>query len=159
MNNDVTRIPLRNRAREIVAYALIDTDDTDLICGMGSWCLDASGYAVRSLGRGKPLARISRVLLNLPSGDPRVADHINHNRLDNRRSNLRVVTVTENLQHRVSQPGTSSRYRGVHLLRGRWQARGYTQGRRYYLGMFDDEHEAGAAAKAWRLANMPGALD
>lgn len=159
MDADVTRIPLRNRAGDVIAHALIDRSDAPLIEGMGRWCIESNGYAVRSVGRGRPLLRMHRVLLDLPPHDPRLADHINHDRLDNRRANLRIVTKTENLQNRVSSPGTSSRYRGVHFFKGRWQARGYTNGKRHYLGTFNDEEEAGRVAREWRLANMPGAVD
>lgn len=41
---------------------------------------------------------LSRFIMNAPKG--KVVDHINHDTLDNRRENLRVITNTKNLQNR-----------------------------------------------------------
>ncbi len=48
--------------------------------------------------------------------DKTVVDHINHNPFDNRRQNLRVVSIKVNIENRGKlNRNNSSGYRGVHL--------------------------------------------
>jgi hypothetical protein len=87
-------------------------------------------------------------------------DHINHDRLDNRRDNLRIVTGSGNAQNTTARP-TSSRYRGVTFDKKRqcWIAQAKMRGHHYYLGGYAQEEEAAAVAAKWRIAHMPGATD
>jgi hypothetical protein len=81
-------------------------------------------------------------------------DHRNGNTLDNRRSNLRPATRSQNganaaKQDRYAGKATSSRFKGVSLSHGRWQATvRLPGGRNKYLGRFDDEIEAALAYDA-----------
>lgn len=79
-------------------------------------------------------------------------DHINHNSVDNRRENLRLCTMAENLRNsRKLDRSTSSRYKGVCYMisskrKKRWIA--YIEiekGKRKYLGYFHTETEAALA--------------
>lgn len=80
-----------------------------------------------------------------------IVDHINHNGLDNRRENLRIVTHSQNMQNSRTKArgGKASIYKGVTLTRsGRWltyigSARGKVK--REYLGRYDTEEEAALA--------------
>ena len=75
-----------------------------------------------------------------------VVDHINGNGLDNRRCNLRVCTQSQNVANQRAHVGTSSRYRGVSRLRnGRWQVGIYHDGRRRFIGNFEDEVDGALA--------------
>jgi hypothetical protein len=150
-------IPLRNRKREIVAMTIVDEADYETLAAH-RWHL-SNGYVARNVcmpdGR-RRLMRMHRALLGLEIGDPRQTDHINRNKLDNRRLNLRIATNAQNGQNVPSQPGTS-RYRGVHWdkARGRWQVKVKLNGVGHYLGRFHDEDEAGAVAAEFRRLNMP----
>jgi len=93
---------------------------------------------------------MSRVLgRKLKRGE--VIDHINHNGLDNRRENLRIVTHSQNHANQKKQKGNySSIYKGVMLYRDgkRWQAYiGSAKGKvkREYLGQHDTEESAAKA--------------
>jgi hypothetical protein len=87
-----------------------------------------------------------------------VVDHINGDTLDNRRSNLRVVTHTENVwnQKRVGRDSASGII-GVRQHRKRWQAY-ICEGRKMItLGSFDTAEEARVArlaAEAARAASV-----
>ena len=160
MDENVTRIPLRNRAGEVVAHALVDTADAALVSGR--WYL-SDGYAVQGHWTGKQMRKIGmhRLLLGLASGDGLTVDHIDRDKLNNRRTNLRIATQKVNAQNRSSRRISSSRFRGVSWHQGRRQWRAFVgvDGRMHFLGWFDDELEAARVARDFRLEHMPGAVD
>jgi hypothetical protein len=76
-------------------------------------------------------------------------DHINHNRSDNRWSNLRLVTHRENTMNRSKQKNNVSGVNGVywHKRVKRWIAQIVVDGKKIYLGCFAEFHEAVNARK------------
>lgn len=155
------RIPLYRRDGSIRAYALVDAADFEVVAPF-RWHLGSNGYARRNLGSrdGRRLILLHRQLLGLALGDARHADHVNRDKLDNRRANLRIVTRGQNRQNVPTHKGATSRFRGVYLevRRGRaprWRAGARISGRHVHLGSFQSELDAALAVNAWRLENMP----
>jgi hypothetical protein len=110
-------------------------------------------YVVSRAGAGCRMAYMHRFILGLTEwqrGGQEV-DHINGDSLDNRRSNLRVVSRQKNMLNRRLSNRNRSGYRGVGWVarRAKWQARICTNGARTHLGYFDD---AIAAAMAYDIA-------
>jgi hypothetical protein len=89
-------------------------------------------------------------------------DHINRDRLDNRRDNLRAVEHRYNMQNRGLDANNTSGYRGVVYRKkeNRWAAQAETSegGRRrnHTIGYFVTPEGAHTAVEIWRQANMPG---
>lgn len=77
-------------------------------------------------------------------------DHVNHDGLDNRRSNLRVVTRTKNAQNQRPQEGCSSVFKGVslHKRNKKWQALIRVNRKLIYIGYFTSELDAARAYDA-----------
>lgn len=75
-------------------YAQIDPEDYKALSQF-KWHVTKEGYAARSQGYGTTY--MHRLIMNTPDGMH--TDHINHDRLDNRKANLRVCTHAENLQN------------------------------------------------------------
>lgn len=118
------------------------------------WRVLPSGYAAT----GRETLLMHRVILNLQPGDPLQGDHINRNRLDNRRENLRVVTTAENRQNITAHNPTG--HRGVIALAGeRFAARvsvgGRDTARVIHGGTFGTVEEAAAKARELRAEFMP----
>lgn len=83
------------------------------------------------------------IIRNVPSG--MVIDHINQNRLDNRRSNIRVCTVTENNRNKGVRKDNKSGYKGVRSINGVYRAIIEASGKRYRLGVFRNKKDAARA--------------
>lgn len=151
-------IPLHNRADEVVGHALVDDEDAYL--AEFRWSLNRRhGRAYRKVA-GQNIY-MQRAILGLEFGDSRQGDHINRDRLDNRRSNLRIATPAQNSQNISSQRGASSRFRGVSWdkARDKWAVYVKLGGLRRNLGRFADEEEAAAVASRWRAEHMPFAVE
>jgi hypothetical protein len=149
-------IPLCGRGGVIRAFVMVDAEDVEWAMRY-RWSLTAQGYATRGTKRAGKQRHflMHRELLGLDHGDKRECDHRNLNRLDNRRSNLRVATRGQNAQN-VPARGGSSKYRGVSWdkERRKWVAWG-NQSRHIYLGRFDREEDAADAAARFRETHMP----
>lgn len=88
-----------------------------------------------------------RRIINPPH--PLVVDHINHNGLDNRKANLRVVTYAQNSLNRpyIKSKSSPSKYKGVtwHKYKRKWAVQICFNGKHKTIGYFDDELEAAKA--------------
>ncbi len=76
-----------------------------------------------------------------------IVDHINGDTLDNRRANLRVCTMAQNVRNRKKPRTNTSGYKGVHWMprHKKWMAKITCAGKHIFLGLFDDPAEAHAA--------------
>jgi hypothetical protein len=118
---------------------LFNAEDFPLV-SLRTLHISRSGYAVTHQGRGEATASVlaHRLLMGCSADD--VVDHINRDKLDNRRHNLRVVSQFENAQNRGD-------IRGYHWAprSGKWRAQINAGGRRVYLGYFNTSEDAAAA--------------
>jgi hypothetical protein len=163
-DDDGVQIPLRARDGSIRAYAIVDAADADWVNQWRWSLLNHGSYARRREtvdGRQKTIL-LHRELLGLPRvKDGRRGDHIDRDTLNDRRSNLRVVTHTGNMQNVPSNAGSSSQYRGVcwDKSRGKWMAKRKANGQAVNLGRFTDELEAAEIVRQARARLMPFAVD
>lgn len=105
------QIPLRTKDGEPRAFALVSDEDYEYL-NQFRWHLGGTGYAARRLRsgeEGKPggMVYMHREVLGLPRtpgrGTAMQGNHMNFNRIDNRRENLEVVTPGENLAHSLAR--------------------------------------------------------
>lgn len=129
-------------------FALIDDEDYQRVSKY-KWTYD-NGYAVRGIrlpNRRYKKIMLHRFLINAKPGQ--FVDHIDGNRSNNTRSNLRICTKAQNGQNRhIPAPNKVSHYKGVsrtHNTRDRWQALIIANGKRHYLGSFPSQEEAARA--------------
>ena len=118
---------------------LIDEEDTYLL-NQFNWSL-LDGYLIRR--EAGEIIRLHREILKLNNNDGLIADHINLNRLDNRRFNLRVTLRSGNLMNRdkFNRSDCSSQFKGVRFLpiNGYFQSRVSFKGKTITIGHYHDE--------------------
>lgn len=155
------RVPVKvygGRKDEYV-WALVDEEDYPRVCKRKWGMSPKEGYAYR-----KDIAyreydgtsyyvgvAMHRLLADAKDGE--FVDHINGDRLDNRRSNLRICTRQQNLQNRmpsevINGNTKQSRFKGVSKSVNKtnpWRATIGINGRSFYLGCFPTEEAAAAA--------------
>jgi len=94
-----------------------------------------------------------RLILSAKTGE--IVDHINHNGLDNRIENIRLVTCIENSRNCRITKRNSSGFVGVYFRKdrgnGRWVAKICVKNRLIYVGSFKSKK---SAIKARKLANL-----
>lgn len=135
--------------------AIVDDEDYDYLSQFKWYASKERGryYATRgnkviNWVRQKPaLIKMHREIMNFPEGMQ--VDHINHNSLDNRKSNLRICTVRQNLMNRKPKANRISKYLGVDHNGCSWVARIGVNWESIHLGSFETEEQA---AKAYDIA-------
>ena len=109
-------------------------------------------YAMRRMSQSEPNTGkvVAMQNLILPPPEGLFIDHINGDGLDNRRCNLRYVTMRQNNLNSPRRKDGQSRYKGVSYGKasGTWRANIYLGGRQCSLGVFDTEEAA-----AWAYNN------
>jgi len=129
--------------------AIVDDQDYERL-SRWKWYFHSKGYAMRTiyLGGGRKQQRqqwiyMHREILNVPAD--KQTDHIDHNKLNNRRENLRICTSLQNKRNRnLNRRAGSSIYKGVcwDKRRHKWQAQICVDGKKKNLGQFDSEIDA-----------------
>ena len=133
------RIPL-SRGK---AYALVDDNDYERLSRY-RWYLGRDGYASTTIKI--PMHKMLR-----PSKRPFITDHLNCNRLDNRMSNLRVVTYKQNKWNTKWHRNGRLYVGSAKLKSGRYASRLYVNKKTVNLGTFDSEHVAALMRDFWAV--------
>ncbi len=148
-------IPLTNSDK----FTIVDDGDYEWLM-QWKWQLTRGGYVYRcgwDLHKHRSISvYMHRAIADTPQQLD--TDHINCNKLDNRRSNLRSVTHAINLRNTGSlRKNNTSGYTGVCWSKGnrKWLASVSISGRNHYIGYFDSAEEA-AAAYALKVDELTG---
>lgn len=98
-HDDYAEIIVRNKQGAIKGKALIDLDDVDK-CKRFKWGMYSNGYFYGNINKILRI-RLHRFVLGLDDWNiNNEVDHINRNRADNRKSNLRIVNRSDNNKNR-----------------------------------------------------------
>lgn len=126
---------------------IIDFESYELVCPY-YWAKTKKGYFMCQSGPdGKPM-QLHRLIMD---ADKTIQlDHINHDKTDNRKCNLRIVSGSENCWNKGLRKSNTTGATGVYRRTGRntWWAEIKAEGTRHFLGDFDSFDDAVAARKA-----------
>ena len=144
---------------------LCDLEDWETL-GEYSWRLSNQGYATTNIpakdgAPKKSWVRAHTLIIEKPS-EGFMTDHINRNKLDNRKSNLRIVSARENILNRNIFEKNKYGIRGVQLLKNRnkkWTAKITVNNEIIHLGYFYTLDEAKKARLDAEEKYLGGRLD
>ena len=144
LTEDTIEIPLTQGQ-----VAIIDREDWEKVKGY-NWCArydkKMRGYYASTTisvnGRRRTI-QLHRIIENAPKGI--FVDHVNHNTLDNRKSNLRLCNHSQNQCNRIKPNNNTSGFKGVYKFGTKWMAIITYNKERRYLGLFITPEDAHAA--------------
>jgi predicted nucleic acid-binding Zn-ribbon protein len=125
-------------------FALVNEEDYQCLIQY-NWSL-SNGYAITTIKDENKNKTISmhRMIMNDPKD--KFIDHINGDKLDNRKENLRLATHQQNQMNRAKRKNSRSKFKGIKVKStGSYEVRITYQGERIYIGTFKTE-ESGANA-------------
>ena len=137
-----------NNDCEEIGRTKIDLEDVEK-CAQYKWSFSNGGYIVRM----KPtLLFLHRFILDCNNNEQEV-DHINRDKLDNRKSNLRTCTAFENSRNKGMHRNNKSGVKGVFQRKGsnKWNAFINFNKQRINLGVYDNIEEATRVRKEAEL--------
>lgn len=138
IHEDYAEIILYDKECNEIARAKIDLEDVKK-CEKYKWTIKKDDGYVRNL---RNVGYLHRFIMDCPKD--MVVDHINHNKLDNRKENLRVCSESENkFNHKIYKSNTSG-YPGVnwHKKANKWRVRIQVEGKEISLGLYENFEEA-----------------
>lgn len=122
--------------------AIIDLDDYDKVKDF-YWDVNDGNYVYTRKTKNRKTIRIFLHRLIMPIFDDNLfIDHINGNPLDNRKCNLRVVTIQQNCCNRKKQINNTTGHTGVTMNRGKFLAFLTQNHKNIHLGYYDNLEDA-----------------
>ncbi len=122
-------------------YALVDDEDFKSLSNF-KWYASRRGYAISNpyMDGMSKVIYMHRLVIKTPKNFH--TDHINHNKLDNRRSNLRIANKFQNNSNKKYRNGKS--YKGIHKdnKTGKWLSQICHKGKRIFLGGYIKKKDA-----------------
>jgi len=133
-------------------YAVCDAEDFGYLSQF-NWMVSGDGYAIRNCTKdgSRYTKTMHREIMSFPK--ELQVDHINHNRLDNHKANLRLASHLGNAQNQSRRLTNKSGYKGVNWYRlsNKWRARITSNKKVISLGYFESKVEAAKVYNEWAI--------
>ena len=140
INDDYAVMNVYNRKNEKVKEVLVDIEDVERL-QPHKWCMSSNKEYIGSFINGKQVS-LHRFILNY--NGKLVIDHINRNTFDNRKSNLRIVTRSQNAMNSCAKSTNKTGIKGVSISNNtskKWKAQIFVNGKGY-AEYFETKDEA-----------------
>lgn len=142
-------IPLRDKNGNVTALTLVDDEDYETL-NRWRWYLQKNGYVVRKAYDNTKKSKLKTVymhrqIMNADMGEE--LDHIDCNKLNNQKTNLRLATRKTNAFNRGKKADNKSGYKGVYLEKrtGKYYAQIKYEDKITHLGTYETKESAAAA--------------
>lgn len=145
---DHAEIYLIDMNNEVCSKTLIDLDDVDKVKDIKWHRSDLQRNTYYCVSNNKTWRKLHRLIMNVT--DPNIfIDHINHNGLDNRKSNLRICTNQENTRNCVTPKNNKSGYKGIYWAKdkNKWTVQITLNNKTKYIGRYEKLEDAITARK------------
>ena len=129
---------LKTSNGDIIKVDLEDLDKINNYC----WSKNSVGYAqAREIGKDS-IVLMHRIIMS-PS-NKELVDHINHDKLDNRKLNLRVCSQSDNMANQIISKTNTTGFKGVYWddNRNKWVSQIGYKNKNIYLGRYDNKQDA-----------------
>lgn len=126
---------------------LVDNEDYEKLMGIGGWYKDGRGYAIADKIINGKRTIIDMHRLIHPPKEGFIVDHIDQNKLNNQKSNLRDATKSLNALNSGMWKHNKSGYKGVCWSKqaNKWRATINHNGKQIHIGFFGKAKEAATA--------------
>lgn len=124
-------------------FAIVDDEDYERV-NQYKWHY-RQGYASHTRYENGKFVTVNMHRMIVGALPGQIVDHINRNKLDNQKVNLRICTVGENNRNRIQVSGTTSKYKGVHKKENSWVASIRVNRKKIHLGSYAAEEDAARA--------------
>ena len=138
-------IPLRNKYKQIAAYAIVDDEDFERL-SQWKWYKHSHGYVCREkyIKSSKKSIRLWMHIEIMKHWNKyeinKQVDHINRNKSDNQKFNIRMATATQNCMNRGKQINSTTNYKGIifekRSKKNPWVARIPINGKLTHIGAY-----------------------
>lgn len=137
LEGEICKIQLYDNKCNPTCQVIVDCEDYDMVKNY-KWRVINSDQVVNN-----KVGYLSRFLMMVNNTELQV-DHINHDRLDNRRENLRICFNSENCLNKRKYKKNKSGYKGVcrENSTGKWRSEISFNGVTHYLGTYKTKREA-----------------
>lgn len=153
IKKDFAEIILYDRKGKEKTRAIIDIKNIDKIKKYKWYALKRKNHFIVctniprkncNLTRKKSFEYLANIIMDFNSSHYRMIDHIDRNSLNNRESNFRICSQSQNLQNRKAPSNNTSGFKGVSWNKKdkRWRAEICSNKKRRILGHFKDKNEA-----------------
>lgn len=146
IKEDYAELLLYNQEHYEVARTIIDIEEIDKI-KIHKWHLSNNGYVATHIDL--KIILLHRFILNVNNDDEvidydNVVDHIDKNRINNKKQNLRICKQIENTRNNTLAINNKSGITGVYFSNAedRWIPVVYVKRKRIYLGTFVNKNDA-----------------
>ncbi|AYP68281.1 HNH endonuclease [Bacillus phage vB_BcoS-136] len=137
--DDYVEVILRDREGLETGRTIIDLEDLKKI-SKHTWSINIHGYA--RANKNNKYIGMHKLITNTDKNE--IVDHKDRNRLNNRKSNLRIVSSSDNAINKNIQSNNSSGVSGVsyYKSRDRWVAEIKYEGVKKWIGSFSSKEKA-----------------